>query len=459
MMWDFAEGNYFGKSSAGWREAVDNVADCLETLAPAAKASVTMADAASMQDGGRFAVVTDPPYYDNVGYADLSDFFYVWLRRSIGSDYPDLFSTLVTPKDEELIASPYRFGGSKVAAEEHFRVGLASAFRRIRDACDPGFPVIVYYAFKQAEEDREGLAIAIASTGWETMLEGLLQAGFSINGTWPMRTEGATRMIARGTNALASSIALVCRPRQADAGITTRRDFVASLKRELPDALRRLEHGNIAPVDLAQASIGPGMSIFSRYAKVLEPDGESMSVRAALGIINQALSEILAQQEGDFDPDTRWAVAWYEQFGFGEGPYGQAEVLSKAKDIGIEGLVRSGIVEAARGKVRLVARESYDVDADAAGRVRVSVWEVTQRVIHVLRQDGEGSAAQLLARVGGLADSARALAYQLYGIAEKKGWSDDGQAYNALVVAWPTILIQAERAAAESPQQSSIDFA
>ena len=306
-------------------------------------------------------VITDPPYAGNVNYSELADFFYVWLRRSLGSIHPDLFGTVLTPKSQELVATPYRFDGSKAKAERFFERGLREVFEGIRAVAHRDYPVTIYYAFKQTEtdDDLEGVQ-AIASTGWETMLQALLRSGFSVDGTWPMRTERGGRALSIGTNALASSIVLVCRPRAANAGITTRKDFVASLKSELPEALRTLQHGNIAPVDLAQASIGPGMAVFSRYAKVLEPDGSPMRVRTALALINQALDELLAEQEGEFDADTRFAIAWYEQFGLKEAEYGVAEVLTKAKVTSIGGLVEAGIVAAGRGRVRLLARSEYD---------------------------------------------------------------------------------------------------
>ncbi len=296
-----------------------------------------------------------------MGYADLADFFYVWLRRCLGGIYPDLFATLLTPKVEELIASPYRHGGDKRQAQRFFEEGLRRAFARLRTAQHPAYPATVFYAFKQAEvdddEDANGNgAPAVASTGWETMLEGLLGAGFTVTGTWPMRSERAARSNAIASNALASSIVLVCRPRPADAPVATRRQFLAALKAELPAALRTLQHGNIAPVDLAQAAIGPGMAVFSRYRQVLEADGQPMRVRTALQLINAALDEVLAEQEAEFDAATRWAVAWFEQYGMNEGPFGVAETLSKAKNTSVEGMVEAGIVAAGGGKVRLRRR-------------------------------------------------------------------------------------------------------
>jgi len=288
------------------------------------------------------------------------------------------------------------------------------------------------------------------------MLEALLRAELLLNGTWPLRTERSGRTREIGSNALASSIVLVCRPRSTDAGITTRRDFVASLKREIPEALRTLQHGNIAPVDLAQSSIGPGMAIFSRYEKVLEPDGSAMRVRTALALINSVLDEILAEQEGEFDADTRWAIAWYEQFGLKDAEYGTAETLSKAKNSSVAGLVDAGIVAAARGRVRLLAREEYTPGWDPAKDTRIPVWEATQRLVHVLLTDGEAAAGELLSRLGGLGDTARDLAYRMYHVAERKGWTDEARAYNALVVAWTDLSRGAESARAAQPAQASL---
>ena len=456
MVWDYAEPWPLGSSTGGVVAAIDLAADPLESLAGPPGGAV-QADASIDPQLDRRLVSTDPPYYDNIGYADLSDFFYVWLRRSLGSIYPDLFGTLLTPKSAELVATPNRFGGDRAAAERHFESGLGAAFHHLHLAAHPDYPVTVYYAFKQAESDEDDHGgQSIASTGWETMLEALLRTGFSIHGTWPMRTEMRTRQIAGGTNALASSIVLVCRPRSVDAGITTRGDLVVALKREMPEALRALQHGNIAPVDLAQASIGPGMAVFSRYAKVLEPDGTAMRVRTALGLINTVLDEILAEQEGEFDPDTRWAIAWYEQYGLQEGDSGRAILLTQAKNTSLNGLMEAGIVEARKGKTRLLARDEYSRSWDPAKDRRVPAWEASQRLVRILLEEGEAPAGELLARLGGLGDTARDLAYRLFGIAERKGWTDEARAYNALVVAWTDLARGAESARAAQPAQASL---
>ena len=455
MTWDFAEGNPFSASSGNWMNNVDWVAKSVVCWHSGPPGKARQLDAMAGTSVGAAAVVsTDPPYYDNIGYADLSDFFYVWLRRTLQPVYPQVFSTLLVPKAEELVATPSRFGGNKKAASAFFEDGFHAAFVRLREACRPGTPATVYYAFKQAEAARTGVGeTSHASTGWETMLEGLLRAGFGVTGTWPMRSELSNRMVASGTNALASSIALACRPRPENAPMATRREFITALRGELPDALRNLQKGNIAPVDMAQAAIGPGMAVFSRYSKVLESDGSAMTVRTALGLINQALDEVLAEQEGVFDPDTRWAVAWFEQSAFNEGAFGDAETLSKAKNTSVSGMVEAGIAKSGAGKVRLLRRDELPVDWDPSSDRRFTVWEAAQHLIRALEQRGEGGAADLLKRLGGVGETARDLAYRLYNICERKQWAQEALPYNSLVIAWPEIVrLASSEEPGESPQ-------
>jgi putative DNA methylase len=458
MTWDFAEGNPFSESSGNWGNNVEWTAMVLDKMAPGASGTARQLDATAAIDAADAPVIsTDPPYYDNIGYADLSDFFYVWLRRSLRDIYPDLFSTLLTPKGQELVATPYRFEGSKKKAQAFFETGLGAAFARMRQAGNPDCPLTVYYAFKQTESKDGDSVGSTASTGWETMLSGLLDAGFAVTGTWPMRSELGNRLVASGSNALASSVVLVCRPRSASAPLATRKEFIGALRSELPDALKTLQHGNVAPVDLAQASIGPGMGVFSRYAKVMEADGSQMSVRAALALINQMLDEILAEQEGEFDADTRWAIAWFEQFGIQTGEFGDAETLSRAKGTSVEGMVQAGILEAKRGKVRLLTRDELDEDWDPATDKRLTVWEMTQ---HLLRRLGEGevAAAALARQLGSFGEVARDLAYRLYLVCERKKWAQEALAYNGLVVAWPQIQqLAAAGPPASGPSQTSFE--
>jgi putative DNA methylase len=438
MVWDFAETNSFAGAGGDLRGTIESVCEVLDRLREAPAASVRQLDAAARLDGiASSHVATDPPYYDNVAYADLSDFFYVWLRRSLGAIYPDLFGTLLTPKEQEMVATPSRFDGDRDRAEHAFEQGLRQAFRRMHEVGHPEYPLTLFYAFKQTESMDGG----IASTGWETMLTGLLAGDFAVTGTWPVRSELGTRSIASGTNALASSIVLVCRPRDA-APIATRRDLVTAMRYELPGALKQLQHGNIAPVDLAQAAIGPGMAIFSRYAKVIEANGEAMTVRTALGLINATLAEILEQQEGDLDADTRFAITWFEQYGLDRGPAGAAITLTQAKGTALNRLQQAGIIEARAGEVRLLERHELDAAWDPAVDSRLTVWEVAQHLIRRLEAEGEGAAGDLLRRVGGLGETARELAYRLYTTCERKGWAQAALAYNALVVAWPEIARQ-----------------
>jgi putative DNA methylase len=453
MVWDFAEANILGDRSVCWKSAVDITAEAIESLSclhGSDRGSVRQIDAASGANSlGGILVSTDPPYYDNIGYGALSDFFYVWLRRTVGDIDPDLFSTLLAPKRPELTAAPERFEGDKQRAKEHFEAGFRRAFTSLRAKIDRRFPLTVYYAFKQDDEDsatdeQSDRAIDL-TTGWETLLEALIGTGFQITATWPVRASQEWRMRAMGSNALASYIVLACRSRAESAPLATRKEFLASLKRELPKALKHLQHGSIAPVDLAQAAIGPGMAVFSCYAKVVEADGTRMPVRTALGLINQVLDEVLAEQESEFDADTRWALAWFEQHGMGEGPYGDAEMLSKAKDTAVSGLQEAGILEAKKGKVRLLRRDEMSGDWDPATDRRLTVWELTQHLIRRLEAGGESSAAELLKQVGSLGDVARDLAYRLYNLCERKGWAQEATAYNGLVTAWPELTRLAQQ--------------
>jgi putative DNA methylase len=447
MPWDFAEANIFADAAGDYQRCVGSLCEVLERLPAAGNGVAFQLDAmAAVRPPGAALTSTDPPYYDNIGYADLSDFFYVWLRRSLSGLYPQIFSTLLVPKAQELIATPHRFGGSKARAQEFFESGFRKAFEKIQVAQNPEYPLSIYYAFKQSEseDDENGAGSpAIASTGWETMLEGLLSSGFQVTGTWPMRSEMSTRNVGRGTNALASSIVLACRLRPESATVTTRKDFLASLKKELPRAVRDLQKGNIAPVDLAQAAIGPGMAAFSRYKKVIESDGAPMRVRTALGLINQTLDEVLSEQEGEFDPDTRWALAWFEQHAFDEGLYGEAEVLATAKALSVSGLGESGILHSRAGKVRLLQRDELSEDWNPSTEHRLTVWAVTQHMIRSLDKNGETAAASLAGKVGGLAETARDLAYRLYILSERKGWAEEAGYYNSLVVSWPAIAPKA----------------
>ena len=436
MTWDFAEGNIFAEASGNFSDVVGFEAAAIECL-PAHSGNATQADAKGERLERSLLISTDPPYYDNVGYADLSDFFYVWLRRSLAPTYPKLFSTMLTPKSAELIADPFRSDGDKVKADQRFENGFERAFASLRKAADPAYPLTVFYAFKQSEHDESG----VASTGWETMLAGLLRSGFAVTATWPMRTELGNRMRNQASNALASSIVLACRPRSETARITDRRGFLAALHAELTKALRELQQGNIAPVDLAQAAIGPGMAVFSRYAKVVEPSGETMPVRNALTLINQVLDEVLAEQEGEFDGDTRFAIKWFEQYGFDEAGYDPAGGLARATNVSVKGLEEAGILVARAGRVRLLRRAELTDGWDPATDSRVPVWEVTQQLVKALWDDGsEAVASDLLRRLGGLGEAARDLAYRLYSICERQGWAEDALGFNALVTSWPEIL-------------------
>lgn len=477
MVWDYAEGNPFSESSGSWNVLHRNLEHAFSSplfdfrrpeMANAKQANVVEKSTYSLfpilqsdaTDKATYVMTpvisSDPPYYDNIGYADLSDFFYIWLRRSLKPQYPDLLNTLLTPKVDELIASPYRHQGSKQKAAAFFEKGLGLAILRWRELGYADIPMTIFYAFRQAETDTQGTA----STGWETFLSGVIAAGFTITGTWPMRTECSSRMVGQGTNVLASSVVLSCVPRDVEAPMATRREFLTTLRRDLPQTLRNLQIGNIAPVDLAQAAIGPGMGIFSRYSRVVEANGESMSVRQALIVINQVLDEVLAEQESDFDSDTRWALKWFEQFGHDEGSFGDAETLAKAMAVSVQGVVQSGIAKSGVGKVRLLKRDELDSAWDPKTDDRLTLWEATQYLIRSLEESGENGAASLLKRLGaGMGETARELAYRLYQICERKKWADHALSYNGLIVSWREIE-KLSREIREAPKsfQSEMNF-
>jgi len=456
MTWDFAESQPFSTSTGSISESVRRVADVVERLPGQAPALAVQADAACYVDETRAAVSTDPPYYDNIGYADLSDFFYVWLRRSLGSIYPDVTGTMLTPKAEELVATPYRHG-SKAKAEEHFERGFVRTFTRIRERQADGVPITVFYAFKQAESDDEGTA----STGWETMLKGLIEAGLMVTATWPMRTERSGRVIGIGSNALASSIVLACRPRPEVADATTRRGFIAALKGDLPRALREMRQGSIAPVDLAQAAIGPGMAVFTRYSRVVEADGADMTVRTALALINQVLDETLSEQEGDFDSDTRFCVKWFGQYAWDETDSGTADVLARATNTSIEGLQRGGVFRAVAGKARLLSPEDLSDSWDPLTDVRTSVWEVTLHLAKAVTERGSEAASSLMGAAGQRVDldAVKELAYLLYNICERKGWTTSALLFNGLGTSWGDLDAAARASAGKlKPVADTLNF-
>jgi putative DNA methylase len=437
MVWDFAELNPLSEIGGAFVASNKIVADALGGCSGGgAPGRVSQLDAVTLRTDTMCVFSTDPPYFDNVPYADLSDFFYVWLRRSLRSIFPHLFATLAVPKAEELVAFAYRHDG-KAGAEAFFLEGMTKAMHRLAEQAHPAFPVTIYYAFKQAEADGEQ---GTASTGWDTFLDAVIRAGFAITGTWPMRTERDARSRGIGSNALASSIILVCRPRAADVPTGTRREFVTALKAELSVALAHLQRGNIAPVDLAQAAIGPGMAVYTRYAKVLDAEGKPLSVREALTLINHTLDEALAEQEGDFDADSRGAITWFEENGFAEGEYGRAEQLSKSKVTSVDGMKDAGILASKSGRVRLLKPDELSEKWEPITDPRLSAWETVHQLIRALEAGGESGAAELVKKLGVKAEVARELAYRLYTLCERKKRAPEALAYNGLVQSWPEIL-------------------
>ena len=436
MVWDFVELNPFSSSNGNWKNAcVEWVQKSIGALCPASKGIISQDDAQSLSFEKNHIISTDPPYYDNISYADLSDFFYIWMKKSLHDVYESLFKTFSTPKSEELIASSYRHG-SKDEAETFFLEGMKRAIRNMAEQASLDYPATIYYAFKQKEITEEGLT----SAGWATFLQAVIDAGYSIVGTWPMRTEKPGRMLSVGTNALANSVVLVCRKRPENAETITRAEFIRALKEELPEALQKLQQANIAPADLPQSAIGPGIGIFSRYAAVLEPDDTPMSVKTALELINAELDEYLSGLEGDFDAETRFAITWFSQFGHDEGDFGTANNIAQARATSVDTIEHAGIVHSRAGKVRLLDIDDLEEGWSPETDDHLTDWECCHYLIRALHEEGETGAARLLKLMGGeRAEKARELAYRLYAICDDKGWAKLAQRYNALIAQWPEL--------------------
>lgn len=454
MVWDYAEANPFCTSSGSYKNMLDWVYNCVENLPATNLGVVKQFDAQSDCGLRNIMVSTDPPYYDNIGYADLSDFFYVWMRQALKQTYPNLFRTMLVPKAEELVATPYRFDGSMEKARDFFEDGMLHTCQQIYQYAREDIPVTIYYAYKQSDTDTGESETKTASTGWETMLSAVIQAGFAITGTWPMRTEMAVRSIASGTNALASSIVLVCRKRPEDAPMVTRRSFIAELKRELRPALQKLQRSNIAPVDLAQSAIGPGMGVYSKYSKVLESDGTPMTVRSALQIINQELDVYFNEQDGELDQNSRFCVDLYMQNAFNDIKFGDADTLARAKNTSVAALAAKGVLYAQKGSVHLLTREELP---EKVNEREETIWLLCQQLTQAMATGGVAACAQIVVNMfGSNAERAKDLAYRLYTVAERKGWAQEAYAYNALVIAWPEIQSRAAELQAYQPEQTSL---
>jgi putative DNA methylase len=442
MTWDFAESNCIGGPSGSFESMLKNtVAGLLSNSGfSQSQGFVQQADAKTQVTSAGKVISTDPPYYDNIGYADLSDFFYIWLKPALGGMYPDVFGTLATPKTDELVATPARHGGSS-QAEAFFVNGMREAVEQLEKTADPAFPATIYYAFKQSEIEAEGLT----SKGWATFLEAIVAAGYAIVGTWPVRTERTNRIRAMGSNALANSVVLVCRKKDATADTITRAEFIRALKRELPPAIAELQAANIAPADMPQSAIGPGMGVFSRYKVVLEADDSPMSVKTALQLINAELDEYLGGIQGEFDADTRFAITWYEQNGMSKGEYGTADNLARARGISVDSVKHAGIVESAAGKVRLLAREEIDPDWAPEADSHLTIWECLQHLVRLHEAEGVSfETARMLRRIGEKAEAVKDLAYCLYDIsANKRKDAREATAYNALIADWADLTREA----------------
>jgi putative DNA methylase len=457
LNWDFAETNPFGGSVGDWTQVVTTALRAYGLVdATGPMASVQHVDARRSGEAHRkkYLVITDPPYFAAIGYADLSEYFYYWIRIALRDVSPELFSTVGVPKLTELIASPARHGG-RTEASEHFLNGFTETFNHLADVAHDNLPVIVVYAQKQEELARDGKTI----TGWEAMLEAIIRAGFGITGTWPISATGSARMRAHGTNALASYIVMVCRPNRQRLPIASRQDFQKALKRDMPTALTKLQRGNIAPVDLAQAAIGPGMAVYTAYSSVLDAGGKPLRVRDALSLINETLDELLTEQEGDFDADTRWAITWFEENGFQQADYGRAEQLSKSKNTSVAGIAEAGIAWAKAGKVRLLKPMELSRDWDPTTDIRLTNWEIVHHLIRALELEGEGAAAMIAAKLGTKTETARELCYRLYTLCERKKRAAEALSYNGLVQSWPEIMRLAKEQATAGREPVQQEFA
>jgi len=450
MVWDYCEVNIFAGAAGDVSVSLEGISRVVAQLGVGSKGIALHADAQRQLTSLNKVISTDPPYYDNIGYADLSDFFYVWLRRSLRPVFPELLATIAVPKAEELVASPYRHG-SREQAESFFLDGMSQAMRGLAAQAHPGVPLTIYYAFKQSDTE---MTTGTTSTGWETFLEAVNRSGLSLTGTWPMRTERGARSIGIGANVLASSIVLVCRPRSADALTITRRAFQRELNRVLPEALDEMTRGSgddrspVAPVDLSQAIIGPGMAVFSKYAAVLEADGSPMNVKTALSLINRFLAE------DDFDHDTQFCLHWFEQYGWKEGKFGDADTLARAKGTSVERVKHAGVLTAAGGVVRLLKWADYPANWDPESHERLPIWEALHHLIRVFKTEGESGAGAVLAAVQAKAEATRQLAYRLYTLCERAGWAEDARAYNEIITSWSAIEAAAMRV--PGPKQAAL---
>lgn len=438
MTWDFVEANPFSNSSGNWLGLLGSICKSISNLPVEEQGIILQRDAKSIaSEIERPIICTDPPYYNNIYYADLSDFFYVWLRHNLSEIWPDECSTLMTPKRDEIVANTYR-AGSKESAHHHFKNNMFKVMKQIAQFQNPDFPATIFYAFKQ-QANQEGEKISV---GWESFLQALVDAGLMVTATLPISTEKPGGSRSRKAM-LASSVVIVCRSRPSNAPMATRGGFVAKLREELPDYIRLLQEqyqkDNIASVDMAQSAIGPGMRVFSQYSKVIAANGSVMPVRDALVLINEVLGELLSEKGAELDATSRFALTWYEEYGYELGPYGKADILARAKVTSVDSVVKSGIAESRDGQVRLLRREELEKDWEPKEDKRRNDWKAVQHLIRML-EHSETKAAGLIWQLGGVADRALQLTYLLYAVCEEKDWSEEAVVYNGLVTVWPELV-------------------
>jgi putative DNA methylase len=448
MVWEFSESNPFSDSTGNFLNGIEWITECFSRFSPNNEAHVALADASTQEISRGKVVSTDPPYYDNIPYSNLSDFFYIWLRKMLKNVDPDLFQTIAARRDVELVANKHRHGGKK-EAEVFFLNGMQKVMRNLQSNAHPAYPITIFYAFKQTETDVDN---GTSSTGWETFLQAVIDSGFVISGTWPVRTELSNRMLGSDSNALASSIVLVCTRRESSAQIASRREFLRELNSTLPEALLEMTRGGtnspIAPVDLSQSIIGPGMGIFSQYSAVLEADGKPMTVKTALTLINRFLAE------DDFDHDTQFCLHWFESHRWDAGRFGEADVLSRAKGTSVDSLKEGGVLESSRGNVRLYRWEEFSAEWNPEKDKRLSIWEILHQLIRKTNFEGEKSGGALLAKVHRHGEPVRTLAYRLYTICERQGWATEASAYNNFILAWEALESVAQEIGYSGVQRS-----
>jgi putative DNA methylase len=435
MTWDFYEINPFGDAGPSWTQTFISTTRALRNVVSDGRGVAVIGDARRVVTPRPALVATDPPYFDAIGYADLSDYFYVWHRRALKRVHPDLYTTMAAPKQGELTAIAAHHGNDRQMARNYFIDGFTDTFRNLQASLAPGLPMIVVYASREQKGGND------EQTRWSSILTSIVNADMEITGTWPILGTTDRRMVGQGSNVVATYIAMTCRPRLSEAQTTSLADFNRALRRELAVSIRDLQAASILPVDLAQAAMGPGMQIYSRYRSVLDQSGHPVPVEHALRLINAALGEVLDEQEGELDPDSRFAVRWWETYGWTAAPFGEADKTARPLGISADDVLRAKVAESIGGKVFLLGSGELDNQWVPSADIRPTAWEAVHHLAHrLIDKGGELEAARLMAVLGNLQDPAMALVYRLHDIAANKGRTGDQERYNALINSWAELM-------------------